>query len=158
MLGKGYGMPSSHAQFITFFSVSVTLFLLVRHRPTPHPPNSPHTPLSMPVRLALSAGVLAGAALVALSRVYLTYHTPKQVAVGALAGATYAVAWFLATETLLRRSGLLDWILDSEVVRLFRVRDLIVSEDLAEGGWQRWLERREALRSEARRSETKKAR
>ncbi|KAK0752383.1 hypothetical protein B0T18DRAFT_486723 [Schizothecium vesticola] len=29
---KGYGMPSSHAQFASFWAVSVVLFLLVRHR------------------------------------------------------------------------------------------------------------------------------
>ena len=31
MNGKGYGMPSSHAQFAFFFAVSLSLFLLVRH-------------------------------------------------------------------------------------------------------------------------------
>uniref|UniRef100_A0A0D2XCM3 Dolichyldiphosphatase n=1 Tax=Fusarium oxysporum (strain Fo5176) TaxID=660025 RepID=A0A0D2XCM3_FUSOF len=31
--GKGYGMPSSHAQFVAFWSVSLALFLLVRHKP-----------------------------------------------------------------------------------------------------------------------------
>ncbi|KAI9727171.1 MAG: hypothetical protein M1828_007372 [Chrysothrix sp. TS-e1954] len=32
-LGKGYGMPSSHAQFVWFFAGSVCLFLGMRHRP-----------------------------------------------------------------------------------------------------------------------------
>jgi acid phosphatase family membrane protein YuiD len=27
MLGKGYGMPSSHSQFVAFFSLSLTLNL-----------------------------------------------------------------------------------------------------------------------------------
>ncbi|KLU88310.1 hypothetical protein MAPG_07297, partial [Magnaporthiopsis poae ATCC 64411] len=31
--GKGYGMPSSHAQFVAFWALSLALFLLVRHRP-----------------------------------------------------------------------------------------------------------------------------
>ncbi len=38
-LGKGYGMPSSHAQFACFWAVAVALFLTVRSCPLP-----PHTP------------------------------------------------------------------------------------------------------------------
>ncbi|CAG9943265.1 unnamed protein product [Clonostachys rosea f. rosea IK726] len=48
MHGKGYGMPSSHAQFVAFWSVSLGLFLLVRHKPSKavdsRAPSSAHTP------------------------------------------------------------------------------------------------------------------
>ena len=33
---KGYGMPSSHAQFVAFWAVALSLFLCVRHRPPVH--------------------------------------------------------------------------------------------------------------------------
>ncbi|KAF2003051.1 DOLPP1 protein [Amniculicola lignicola CBS 123094] len=138
MHGKGYGMPSSHAQFVTFFSLTLTLFLLFRH--VPHPTET-HTPFSFIQRLALSVVALAAAAAVACSRIYLNYHTPKQVLVGCLAGALFAVAWFLFT-TYLRKAGWVDWALDTYLARLFRFRDLVVQEDLVDSGWARWEERR----------------
>ncbi len=138
MYGKGYGMPSSHAQFVTFFSVTLALFLLCRHTPNPSPE---HTPISLPQRALLSLVALAGAAAVAVSRIYLNYHTGKQVLVGCSAGLLSAAAWFAAT-TWVRRIGLLDWVLDTEGARMLRMRDLVVEEDLAEAGWQKWKERR----------------
>ncbi|KAI9843786.1 MAG: hypothetical protein M1838_002473 [Thelocarpon superellum] len=134
MNGKGYGMPSSHAQFVWYFSVSLVLFLLLRHQPTP---STTHTPTTFQMRALLSVLALVGAGAVSASRVYLNYHTPKQVLVGCAAGTGCAVAWFLFT-TWVRRSGLLDVLLDLHVVRMFRVRDLIVTEDLVDAGWVRW--------------------
>lgn len=140
MHGKGYGMPSSHAQFVTFFSVTLTLFLLFRH--VPHPTET-HTPFTFFQRLLLSLLALASAAAVACSRIYLNYHTPKQVLVGCAAGAIFAVIWFTFT-TFLRRVGLVEWILETELAKLFRVRDLVIQEDLVDSGWARWVERRQS--------------
>ena len=81
------------------------------------------------------------AAAVVVSRVYLNYHTPKQVLVGCAAGASCAVAWFLFT-TCLRRFGWLDWSLDTKLARLVRMRDLVVDEDLVDAGWVRWESRK----------------
>ncbi|KAF2744524.1 DOLPP1 protein [Sporormia fimetaria CBS 119925] len=138
MHGKGYGMPSSHAQFVTFFSLTLSLFLLFRH--TPHPTET-HTPFSLPQRALLSIAALAGAGAVACSRIYLNYHTPKQVLAGVAAGAVYAVFWFWVTSCL-RRSGWVEWALETRLARLARVRDLVVQEDLVDSGWVRWEERR----------------
>jgi dolichyldiphosphatase len=138
MHGKGYGMPSSHAQFVAFFSVTLALFLLFRH--VPHPTET-HTPFSFVQRFALSVLALASAAAVAVSRIYLNYHTPKQVLVGCFAGAVCAVVWFGFT-TYLRRAGWVEWVLETELARLFRVRDLVIQEDLVDSGWARWVERR----------------
>jgi dolichyldiphosphatase len=138
MHGKGYGMPSSHAQFVSFFSVTLTLFLLFRH--VPHPTDT-HTPLSYAGRFLLSMLALASAAAVAASRIYLSYHTPKQVMVGCAAGAAFALAWFAFT-THLRRAGWIDWALETWLARALRFRDLVVQEDLVDSGWARWEERR----------------
>lgn len=127
-------MPSSHAQFVTFFSIYLMLFLLIRHEP--HPTKT-HTPLSFIERLLLSIAALYSAAAVAASRVYLNYHTPKQVLVGCSAGAFCAVCWFIAT-ALFRKSGLLDWLIDTRLARMLRMRDLVVMEDLVDAGWARW--------------------
>jgi dolichyldiphosphatase len=143
MYGKGYGMPSSHAQFVTFFSLYLTFFVLFRHTPAP---SDTHTPSTLPERLALSILACICAGTVAASRVYLNYHTPRQVLVGCTAGAVIAVVWFLCT-TFLRRCGWIDWTLDHPLARALRVRDLIVTEDIADAGWGRWESRRKARRS-----------
>lgn len=139
MLGKGYGMPSSHAQFTVFFALSLTLFLLLRHRPLPA--SSSHTPFTILQRAFLSLGALLSAAIVAWSRIYLNYHTPQQVFVGCGAGALSAIAWFMATEVA-RRIGIVDWILETSSARAMRMRDLVVQEDLVMPGWDRWERRR----------------
>ncbi|EOO01526.1 putative dolichyl pyrophosphate phosphatase protein [Phaeoacremonium minimum UCRPA7] len=162
--GKGYGMPSSHAQFVAFWAVSLTLFLLVRHRPSAKThrfrrrdngggagvvkgngqwvtaadvERYAHRPWSMLERAAASLVALVLAGLVAWSRVYLCYHTGKQVMVGSLAGALTAVAWFVIT-AVARQVGLLAWAVDQPVARWFRVRDLVVGEDLCQAGWEKW--------------------
>jgi dolichyldiphosphatase len=140
MQGKGYGMPSSHAQFVAFFSVHLALFLLLRHSP-PKYPIAAHKPLNIVSRAALSLVALLCAGAVAYSRIYLNYHTPKQVLVGGIAGVVIAAAWFLVT-TIVRKSGLLGWFLEHPLVRYFRFRDLVVEEDLCQSGWEKWEERR----------------
>ena len=114
--GKGYGMPSSHAQFVAFWSVSLALFLLLRHRPSSVAATTRartngsaakgamrrlgasvsvdglHRPWSLPERLAVSLAAAGVAAAVACSRVYLDYHTPRQVLAGAAAGVASAAA------------------------------------------------------------------
>lgn len=74
---------------------------------------------------------------VAVSRIYLSYHTQKQVLVGCGAGVFCAVFWFAVT-TYLRKSGWLDWGLDQKPARQLRMRDLVVTEDLMDAGWARW--------------------
>ncbi|RFU25872.1 Dolichyldiphosphatase/Peroxidase, partial [Scytalidium lignicola] len=139
MHGKGYGMPSSHAQFVAFFSVSLSLFLLLRHVPREKTAN--YRPLYFVERLGLSMLALGCAGLVAWSRVYLSYHTPKQVLVGVVAGTVTAVCWFVIV-AMVRRVGLLQFVLELPLTRFFRVRDLVVEEDLSQAGWEKWEARR----------------
>jgi len=61
--------------------------------------------------------------------------------VGCFAGVVTAVGWFLVTEVG-RRTGWVEWGVDSWVGRMGRWRDLVVEEDLAEAGWRVWEERR----------------
>ncbi|KUI56733.1 Putative dolichyldiphosphatase [Cytospora mali] len=194
--GKGYGMPSSHAQFVAFWAVAMALFLLVRHTPSwtdhgygprrtttanggsgnhNHNNNNnggggrgrnnanaagarraaiwgqdwvviesyAHRPWSFVERAAASLAVLSVAAMVAWSRVYLGYHTVNQVLVGCLAGSLSALAWYGVTYVI-REIGLLAWVLESPVARGLRIRDLVVSEDLAQAGWEKWEDRKVA--------------
>lgn len=149
--GKGYGMPSSHAQFVAFWSVSLALFLLVRHRPSGSKRANAagvhqHWPWAQRLALSLVAAVLAAAT--AWSRIYLNYHTTRQVIAGSVAGAVVAVAWFVAT-AILRQTGWLAWGLDTPLARAFRLRDLAVEEDMCQAGWEKWEEKRLAGKSRA---------
>ncbi|KAK2816733.1 hypothetical protein FQN49_008038 [Arthroderma sp. PD_2] len=138
MNGKGYGMPSSHSQFMGYFAVFFTLFLLFRHSPS----SSIFAGyLSVLERVGVATLACAGAVMVAVSRIYLNYHTPEQVLAGSVIGMIYGFVWF-EIGTYLRQSGWLGWVLDLELLRYFRIRDLLPREDLTESGWQRW----EALR------------
>ena len=132
--GHGYGMPSSHAQFVAFFCVYLTLFLLLRH--SPHPSDT-HTPTTFIQRMFLSVLSFLFAALVCASRIYLSYHTTNQVLVGCIAGAMTATMWFAVT-AIARQSGWIEWALERRELIMLRIRDLVVEEDLAESGWERW--------------------
>ena len=152
MLGKGYGMPSSHAQFVTFFSVSLALFLLLRHSPRP---SDSHSPTTKAQRMLLSAGAVIYASVVSVSRIYLNYHTVSQVLVGCTSGAASAVVWFALTSWV-RRKGYIDYLLKRKEVEMLRFKDLVVEEDLAEAGWERWIRtraRRDGERSNSEKSE-----
>lgn len=146
--GKGYGMPSSHAQFVAYWSVSLALFLLVRHCPPKvlrgRVASSIHRPWSVVERMLVCCVAFGLAAATAWSRVYLAYHTPKQVMFGCCAGVVSAVGWFVVTGVL-RQTGLLGWFLDQPLVRAFRVRDLAVEEDMCQAGWEKWEERRRTV-------------
>ncbi len=88
--------------------------------------------------------------MVAVSRVYLRYHTVKQVLVGVGVGIVCAVVWFAMTSWA-RRAGLLDFILDHPISQILRIRDLVVEEDLVHAGYERWLAmRRTSKRSQER--------
>jgi len=209
----GYGMPSSHAQFVGFWGVYVILFLWVRLRPDgdaggvggdasgggmgmgmggqvhrrrvsggvlkngPVSPavlsaaaatngdgvewdsdgekhaspytHSPSTILSLQLRypllknVALSVIVTTLTLATAYSRIYLSYHTPKQVLVGLLAGSSFGVAYFFFVSWL-RWSGWVEWALELGIVRMARIRDLVCEEDLVEIGWRVWEEKRAA--------------
>ncbi|OAA45484.1 dolichyl pyrophosphate phosphatase [Metarhizium rileyi] len=143
--GKGYGMPSSHAQFVAFWSVSLALFLLLRHRPHPRRLHAgsgatsaaPTRSWSVLERVGVSLLATSVAAATAWSRIYLNYHTPRQVVAGTVAGVVTALLWFGFT-ALLRQTGLLAWALELPVAKLLRVRDLVVSEDVCQAGWEKW--------------------
>jgi len=89
------GMPSSHSQFLWFFSVYMFLFIWVRLQ---HITNSKSVWFS---KLMVSLGCFAAALIVTFSRVYLLYHSVSQVIVGSLIGALLGLLWFLLTNYIL---------------------------------------------------------
>ncbi|KAK5732079.1 hypothetical protein LTR17_010787 [Elasticomyces elasticus] len=81
---------------------------------------------------------------VAHSRIYLNYHTPRQVYAGTLTGVLCAVGWF-AVISAARHWRLIDQALDTPLARWLRLRDLVVNEDLVDAGWERWELRRQRM-------------
>ena len=142
MHGEGYGMPSSHAQFMAFWSVSLTLFMLVRHQPNE---NSHSWSRHWGNRLIISVASILTAAAVAMSRIYLRYHTEKQVLVGVAAGTVTAVLYYVVTGWA-RASGLVDYFLERPEIRWLRIRDLVIQEEIVDAGWREWENKRAIAR------------
>jgi len=153
---KGYGMPSSHAQFVAFWAVGMGLFLLARHQPRANKGRRTekkgsgwmgdveacaHGEWSVLERVMVTLAAMGLAGAVSWSRIYLGYHTEKQVLVGSAAGVVSAAGWFVIT-SIVRQMGLLSWALELPVARWFRIRDLIVEEDLCQAGWDKWEAKR----------------
>lgn len=108
-----WGLPSDHSQFAFFFASYVTLF----------------------VRGSREGGVWAaaawlGGAVVAASRVYLGYHTPWQVAVGAAVGAVTGAAWYAVTFGLLRPH--FATLVGLPLARSLRIRDCSGADDIVD--------------------------
>ncbi|CAK7209168.1 hypothetical protein SCUCBS95973_000359 [Sporothrix curviconia] len=151
----GYGMPSSHAQFAGFWALTITLFLLVRYgsqktrggavsaatagagaAPVATPWHK-RTSMSLFERVAASIAAFVIAFFIAWSRVYLHYHTPRQVLVGFAAGLVVSAGWFGVT-SVARYTGLLDWGLQLPPAQYLRFRDLALDEDPLQPGWEKW--------------------
>jgi dolichyldiphosphatase len=113
-----YGMPSSHSQFMWFFTTYMFLFIWVRLRHISYT----NTIWICIWKTAISVACLVASIIVAIARfysnslfilpkwkkntwfscfiirIYLQYHTASQVIVGGLLGSVLAVSWFLFTQ------------------------------------------------------------
>ncbi|ESO08963.1 hypothetical protein HELRODRAFT_73990 [Helobdella robusta] len=109
-----YGMPSSHAQFMSFFAVYMVLFLCIRvHH---------NSPTGIIWKHLSCIGVLIAALLVCYSRVYLLYHTIDQVTWGIVAGSVMGSIWFLNVHFIF--SNYFPLIASWCISEYFMVRDL----------------------------------
>jgi membrane-associated phospholipid phosphatase len=98
-LCHSHGMPSSHTQMMAFLlALSACLALYRRRRLKPELTALKATPAKELARSLLAAAellALAGATVVVgASRVYLGYHSPDQVAAGAMVGGAFGLLWF----------------------------------------------------------------
>ncbi|KAJ3025829.1 UNVERIFIED_CONTAM: Dolichyldiphosphatase 1 [Siphonaria sp. JEL0065] len=86
MLSDGYGMPSSHSQFMAYFATCVLLHLYLK--------TSYKNSLWKHV---ISIATVSLAGIVQYSRIHLEYHTVQQVLVGIQVGTLLGLVWFLFT-------------------------------------------------------------
>lgn len=108
---SGYGMPSAHSQFMGFFGMYVGLRVWFQWGG-----------LSKVHKILASILILVAAIGVIFSRVYLGYHTLKQVVVGASIGALFGSCHFIAS-TLVRYLGIIDWLLSWKLFQWFLIKD-----------------------------------
>ncbi|CAO3621461.1 unnamed protein product [Mucor fragilis] len=129
-LGDGYGMPSSHSQFIWYFAVYGSLYMY-RYIHLDHSIWKVLTSLAM----------FALAALVSISRIYLGYHTLNQVIVGSLVGIVFGSAWY-GFVNLLHQTNCINRILDTWVARKLYLRDMSNVENVARWDYEQWVQLR----------------
>ncbi|KAK9489541.1 hypothetical protein V1508DRAFT_458436 [Lipomyces doorenjongii] len=107
----GFGLPSAHAQFMAFYSTYLCLWMFLRAH---------H--FSARKRSYRAIGLMSLTLIVSYSRVYLFYHTWKQVLLGLFVGTITGFGWFVICVAV-RELGILDNILDSAPFRWFYVKD-----------------------------------
>ncbi|KAJ2044312.1 hypothetical protein GGI08_007140 [Coemansia sp. S2] len=118
-LGDGYGMPSSHAQFMGFFVMFSTVYLETRIST-----NVIH-------KRAVQMGAAVLGVLVAASRVYLGYHTVIQVLAGGMVGLVAGLVWYWLVEHVLYPSGLVEKLLSTFICQWLLIRDSRGVPDIA---------------------------
>ncbi|KAJ2576571.1 hypothetical protein GGH19_002054 [Coemansia sp. RSA 1807] len=75
-------------------------------------------------------GAIVLSVLVVVSRVYLGYHTLRQVLAGVGVGVVAGIAWYQFVE-LVRRTGILDYALRSGICHWLLIRDSRNVTDIA---------------------------
>ncbi|KAJ7109360.1 hypothetical protein C8R44DRAFT_884405 [Mycena epipterygia] len=95
---KTYGMPSTHSATIAYYATFVGLACV-------YLPLHPSLPAGAMARVLVPIVVLPWATLIALSRLWLGYHTWPQVAVGCAYGVVFAGVWFLVWTQGLNEHG-----------------------------------------------------
>ncbi|KAG2051048.1 hypothetical protein BDR06DRAFT_990593 [Suillus hirtellus] len=93
---NGYGFPSSHSQYMGYFSAFLICHVYFRHRFT----STGSIVLDQLFRIVVYLGLAAWCAIVAYSRLNLLYHTPHQVKWGLAIGLVLGVSHYVCTELL----------------------------------------------------------
>ncbi|TFK60238.1 PAP2-domain-containing protein [Pluteus cervinus] len=129
-LGSGYGFPSSHSQYMGYFTTFLLTHIYFRHRFTPT-----GTPiLDKLLHISVPAVLLLWTSGVAYSRYHLSYHTPIQIISGLLIGSllaiiTYTLSYILPTKYPGSPLGqIYFYILDNPLSQFVGLRD----------GWAIW--------------------
>jgi dolichyldiphosphatase len=131
-------MPSSHAQFMGFIGIYAVCMLLLRHRASGQDDKIQRwRDILHAVR---AASVVLVSVAVCLSRIYLAYHTTKQVLVGAVIGLIFGGLWFALYEVL-KQAGVVAWLVDTQIAAIFLMRDTEYEMEVEEE-WTRWQARR----------------
>jgi len=141
-LGSGYGFPSSHSQWMGYFSTFLVLHFTFRHSLVSTGSRS----VDALRRATLYVVLVTLAGAVAYSRYHLSYHTAPQVLWGVGLGVAFALVWYSLLELLplwYPRSVLGQMktaVLANPLCAWFRLRDgwAIWEDGGNEAQWLRW--------------------
>lgn len=142
-----YGMPSSHAQFMWFFTTYCVYFVIIRL----HHMNN-NTTLESIWKSCLVGVCIVIAIIVNISRVYLQYHTWNQVLGGTIAGLIFATIWFTFTHLIL--TPLFPVIVSWRVSELLLLRDTSLIPNIL---WFEYTNSRQEARARGRKLVTMKS-
>ncbi|EPY49496.1 palmitoyl protein thioesterase-dolichol pyrophosphate phosphatase fusion 1 [Schizosaccharomyces cryophilus OY26] len=113
--GVGYGMPSSHSQFMGYFAAyMISWAYKYRKEEWSHISSL----AKMGIYCVLSFCVCS-------SRYFLHYHSLSQVIVGFLTGLAFGYMWCWFTGQL-RVLGMTKWILEFPIIEWFYIKDTII--------------------------------
>ncbi|KAF8645059.1 hypothetical protein AX16_008117 [Volvariella volvacea WC 439] len=144
-LGTGYAFPSSHSQYMGYFSVFLICHLYYRHRF----PSTGYPVVDRLWRACVYAVLVLWAVLVAYSRYHLNYHTPFQIICGLLIGIflgifTYTFSFLLPAKYPSSPLGQVHrWLVRNPVSRWIGIRDgwSVWGDAGSEEEWKRWEEK-----------------
>ncbi|CAO3565444.1 unnamed protein product [Mortierella alpina] len=137
-LGDGYGMPSSHSQFMAYFATYMVI-LMYRMGSSPGAV-SPHV---------VTFVVLIWSTLVIYSRVHLYYHTWQQVVAGTICGCAFAAGYYFFVQRFLRSRGVLDWMLDNAFARWSHLVDRGQMDHVYQWEWEQFQQWRKVSQGKA---------
>ncbi|KAK9371010.1 hypothetical protein V1509DRAFT_588427 [Lipomyces kononenkoae] len=122
----GFGLPSAHAQFMAFYTTYLCLWMFLRAH---------H--FSARKRSFRATGLVLLTLIVSYSRVYLFYHTWKQVLLGLVIGIITGSGWFVICVAV-RELGIVDKVLDLAHCRWFYVKDTSHYRSFVEDEFAQW--------------------
>ncbi|KAF8943756.1 hypothetical protein BGZ47_005080 [Haplosporangium gracile] len=137
-LGDGYGMPSSHSQFMAYFATYM-IILMYRNGASSRAV-SPHV---------VTALVLIWSILVVYSRVHLYYHTWQQVVAGTICGCLFAAGYYFFVSRFLRSRGMQNWMLDNPFGQWAHIVDREQIDNVYEWEWNQFQQWRKITQGKA---------
>ncbi|KAJ3743610.1 PAP2-domain-containing protein [Lentinula detonsa] len=141
-LGNGYGFPSSHSQYMGYFSTFLICHLYFRHRFG----STGSSFLDQAWRIIVYVAVSAWGLSVAYSRYHLQYHTPYQILWGYGIGVVCGAACYGCFELIPRLrpnsplGQLKAFLVSNPISTWLQIRDgwAIWPDGGREGDWKRW--------------------
>lgn len=135
-----YGMPSSHAQFVSFFATYIIYFVFIRL----HHMNN-NTIIENISKFLIISSSMVVAVLVCISRIYLQYHTISQVLCGIIVGFLFATFWFALTSLVF--TPLFPQIVTWRISEILMIRDTTLIPNVL---WFEYTNTRQEARARSR--------
>ncbi|XP_030761150.1 dolichyldiphosphatase 1-like [Sitophilus oryzae] len=135
-----YGMPSSHAQFVSFFATYIIYFVFVRL----HHMNN-NTIIENISKFLIISSSMVVAVLVCISRVYLQYHSLSQVVWGVVVGFLFATFWFALTSLVF--TPLFPQVVSWRISEILMIRDTTLIPNVL---WFEYTNTRQEARARSR--------